>query len=465
MKPERDSKIGAARHWPQGCFRRVRLHPQAGPAAMDARDFALPGCGEAAHHILRLVCHSSGAGFAAVAQACDGAWTACAVHDALGLGLRRGEAFVIEALPRAPGRASLEPGALGAGPPVVIDHLVEDRYATSYGRRSVRDCGHFASVPIPRAGGGHFGILCAVKRRQPHMNPRLLDTLELFAKLLGFHLDAHEQIRAANRALSRELEISRMREQFLAMLGHDLRNPLGAIDAGIAVLDGAPADQMPTMLEMIRRSVDRMTGLIDTLADLARVRLGKGLSLQRDSDLPLWPMLEQVVSEQRMAWPGRVIVSSIARDGGVDCDRHRIAQLLSNLLGNALVHGAPDAPVQVECSVDAGALSIAVANSGEPIPQGMLERIFLPFTRRPTRPGPQGLGLGLYICAEIARAHGGTLQVDSTPARTCFSFRLPLSRSVSVDRLSGSQGNAGPPQVSLTPAGGGLGAARPWGRS
>ncbi len=436
MRQEGDQKTGEARRWLHGCFSRVPVHlldRRAWPETEETGDVTLPDGDDVVQAGLRLVCGSRGAGFATVAQARDGAWIACAVHDGIGFGLRPGEAFVIEASSPAPGRGSVEQGLVRGDLSVTIDHLVEYRCPAGRGDGSADDCGHFFSAPIPRAVGGLFGILCVVRQRQPCADPDLLDTfpdtLEQFGRLLGFHLDADERKSATDDALLLEREVSRMHEQFIAMLGHDLRNPLGAIDSGVSLLEDVPAHRRPAVFDVIRRSVDRMTGMIDTLADLARVRLGQGLSLQRDPDLPLWPMLEQIVSEQRMAWPGRVIESSIARDAGIDCDRHRIAQLLSNLLGNALAHGAVDAPVRVDCALDAGALSIVVENHGEPIPPAMLDRIFLPFTGRPARPGSQGLGLGLYICAEIARAHGGTLEVDSTPARTCFSFCLPLTRA------------------------------------
>ena len=106
--------------------------------------------------------------------------------------------------------------------------------------------------------------------------------------------------------------------------------------------------------------------------------------------------------------------------------RARIAQLLSNLLANALTHGAPDAPVRVDAHTDAARLELSVANRGDPIPPATQQRLFQPFSRASLRPGQQGLGLGLYIASEIARAHGGTLEVSSTAEETRFTFRMPL---------------------------------------
>jgi signal transduction histidine kinase len=103
-----------------------------------------------------------------------------------------------------------------------------------------------------------------------------------------------------------------------------------------------------------------------------------------------------------------------------------VAQLLSNLLANALAHGAAGRPVAVRASATpAGALELSVANAGEPIPPDTIGRLFQPFFRAPAKAAHQGLGLGLYIAAEIARAHGGTLDVASTPEETRFTFRMP----------------------------------------
>jgi phosphoserine phosphatase RsbU/P len=110
----------------------------------------------------------------------------------------------------------------------------------------------------------------------------------------------------------------------------------------------------------------------------------------------------------------------------VTCDHARIAQLFSNLLGNALEHGAADAPVEVEASTNSGRLELSLTNGGDPIPPSDVERIFQPFKRDRSRTRREGLGLGLFIAAEIARAHGGSLAVSSTPEQTRFTFVMPL---------------------------------------
>lgn len=162
------------------------------------------------------------------------------------------------------------------------------------------------------------------------------------------------------------------------------------------------------------------------MLDFARGRLGGGLSVTRVVDPDLEAMLEQTVAEMRAVWPDRIVQSRFALNKPVACDSGRIAQLLSNLLANAFTHGDPGGAVRVEAASGEEGLEISVANSGAPIPANILGNLFQPFSRASASPGQQGLGLGLYIASEIARAHDGTLTVQSSDQETRFTFRMPL---------------------------------------
>jgi sigma-B regulation protein RsbU (phosphoserine phosphatase) len=224
-----------------------------------------------------------------------------------------------------------------------------------------------------------------------------------------------------------EKETSELREQFIAVLGHDLRNPLASISAGARILLRSPRDEREvSVLQMMETTVIRMAGLIDNVMDFARGRLGGGISLSRDAHRPLEPVLVQVVDELRGATPDRVIETRFSITEPVNCDRTRIGQLVSNLLGNALTHGAADKPIYVGASTMAGLFELWVANSGDPIPEVAKAKLFEPFFRGDVRDGKQGLGLGLYIASQIAKAHEGILTVDSTTDETRFTFRMPL---------------------------------------
>jgi phosphoserine phosphatase RsbU/P len=170
----------------------------------------------------------------------------------------------------------------------------------------------------------------------------------------------------------------------------------------------------------------RMSGLIDDVLDFARGRMGGGLTMERDAAEPLEPTLRQVVAELGSSFPDRKVEAQFDLAEPVHCNRDRIAQLFSNLLGNALSYGAVEKPIRVGAMAAGGVFELSVANAGDPIPSAARERLFLPFSRGAVRPSQNGLGLGLYIASEIAKAHGGVLDVVSTEEETRFTFRMPL---------------------------------------
>jgi phosphoserine phosphatase RsbU/P len=231
----------------------------------------------------------------------------------------------------------------------------------------------------------------------------------------------------ARASLRDERETSELREQFIAVLGHDLRNPLASISAGTRILLRQPRNEREAgILRMMQTTVTRMSDLIDNVLDFARGRLGGGIALNRNVELALEPVLQQVVDELRSAMPDRMIETDFRIADPVNCDRSRIGQLASNLIGNALTHGAPEKPVRVFASTGNGAFVLWVANAGEPIPEVAMEHLFQPFFRGQVRASLQGLGLGLHIASEIAKAHDGTLSVRSTAEETRFTFVMPL---------------------------------------
>lgn len=231
----------------------------------------------------------------------------------------------------------------------------------------------------------------------------------------------------AENSLLSERDAGVLREQFVAALGHDLRNPLGAITMGVAILaNAALTERQQKLLVTMDLSARRMSELIENLMDFARVRLGGGLVLDRTM-VDLQPVLRHVIDELETFHPGRTIEAEIAGSLFVDCDPARVAQIASNLVSNALVHGSQDDPVRVRSSVSDGWFELRVANRGKPISPETLKVLFQPFTREEVRSSQNGLGLGLYIAAEVAKAHEGTLDASSTEEETCFSFRMRLS--------------------------------------
>ncbi len=314
------------------------------------------------------------------------------------------------------------------GEPILIEHFAEDSTSCNHHTPQIYGLQSYISVPIRRGNGEFFGTLCAIDPNPAKLKtPEIIGMFTLFADLIGLHLDAHDRLATSEAALVGERQASEIREQFIAVLGHDLRNPLASIDAGARLLhkEASLSAKGMEIVALLQSSVHRMAGLIDNVLDFARGRLGGGLPISRNADEPLGPVLEQVVAELRSAWPDRTIDARIDMQGPVSCDRGRIGQLLSNLLGNALTHGAPDHPVTVRALTKAGQFELSVANSGTPIPPHTLNRLFQPFFRASGRDKHQGLGLGLYIASEIARAHGGRLDVTSTEGETRFTLAMP----------------------------------------
>lgn len=235
-------------------------------------------------------------------------------------------------------------------------------------------------------------------------------------------LEARVKAEAESKA---QREAAVVREQFMAVLGHDLRNPLAAIAAGVRMLGREQlSDRGRTILSKMDRSIERASGLIDDVLDLARGSLGGGFVVDRNSDAPLTPVLEQVVAEICAIAEDRRIDARMDIDEPVYCDRGRLAQLASNLLSNAVTHGSKDRPVIFEAVTHENCFVLSVANAGEPIPEEVRRRLFQPFFRGESRPSRNGLGLGLFIASEIAKAHDGTLEVSSNAEETRFTFTM-----------------------------------------
>ncbi|KQS90423.1 MULTISPECIES: GAF domain-containing sensor histidine kinase [unclassified Rhizobium] len=362
--------------------------------------------------ILDVVCKTTGMRFAAVARVTQDRWICCGVQDNLSFGLEPGGELKIESTICNEIRDHRQA--------VIIDNVAEDPHYATHHTPQIYGLQSYISVPITLDDGSFFGTLCAIDTVPRTLNtPEIAGMFTLFAKLIAFHLEAHDRT-------DQERQASELREQFIAVLGHDLRNPLASIDAGTRMLQRTVTDDKgKSVIGLMQKSISRMSGLIDNVLDFARGRLGGGIPIEQADEVPLRPVLEQVVAELRMANPERRIDSELT-DTVVRCDEGRIGQLLSNLLANALTHGDPEGPIQVVSSVVEDRFELSVANGGEPIPEQVVKDMFKPFVRAADSSSAQGLGLGLYISSEIAKAHKGKLQVVSPPEETRFTFSMPL---------------------------------------
>jgi signal transduction histidine kinase len=365
--------------------------------------------------ILEVVCRSTGMGFAAVARVTEQRWICCAVRDEIAFGLTPGGELEIETTICHEIRQS--------GEAVIIDSVADDMAFCGHHTPAQYGFQSYISMPIVLADGSFFGTLCAIDPRPARLNtPQTIGMFKLFAELIATHLDAARRVAVSEARLLGERETSELREQFIAVLGHDLRNPLASIAAGTNLLARGGRDPAP-ILALMQQSTARMSALIDNVLDFARGRLGGGIALTRVAQ-PLQPVLDHVIAELRASFPGSEIETNFDLTQAVNCDGGRIAQLFSNLLGNALIHGTADSPIRVDAGTRAGRFELSVANAGQPIRPEAINRLFQPFYR--ASDARQGLGLGLYIASEIARAHGGELEVESSAQETRFTFRMPV---------------------------------------
>jgi signal transduction histidine kinase len=378
-------------------------------------------------HILDVVCSVTGMGFAAVARVTRERWVALAVRDQIKFGLTPGGELKVA--------TTICSEIRDAGTAVVIDEVAKDEIYCSHPTPKLYGFQSYISVPIMLRNGRFYGTLCAIDPKPHRLNtPEMLAMFKLFAELIALQLDSQDQIAATRAELaSSEADLldvrntAQLREEFIAVLGHDLRNPIASVDAGVFLLLKQESDAAKRkILQLMRGSVVRMIGLVENLMDFARGRLGDGIFLDKKNAAPLAPVLEQIVSELRGVYPDRSLQTHIALNAPIDCDPRRVGQLLSNLLGNALTHGSAEKPVVVRASTAGGTFELSVSNAGSPIPADVVGNLFQPFYRGAARPSQQGLGLGLYIASQIAQAHGGTLTVASTPEETRFTFRMPL---------------------------------------
>ncbi len=391
-----------------------------------ARDVAAVGRISAVGPLLTMLCESTGMGFAAVARVTDDSWTACAVQDNIAFGLGPGGQLDVTTTLCRESRAMRQP--------VVIDHASHDPVYCDHHTPRLYNIETYISVPIVLSNGEYFGNLCAIDPRPATVSDvRTVAMFTAFADLVARLLEAQAQQEQTETALLSERATAELREQFIAVLSHDLRNPLAAVGASAELLRLRKEPEIVRVGERLRSVTRRMSRLIDDVLDFARGRLGSGLGVTMQTTDTLATRLGEVVAELRAPHPGRVLDSELDIAGPLRCDPHRMQQLVSNLLGNALTYGAVDQPIVLRARMEGGILVLSVANGGEPIAAADLARIFEPYWR-PTHSKPGGgLGLGLHICAQIAKAHRGTLEVSSSASTgTIFTARLPVGEALTT---------------------------------
>ncbi|WP_161490380.1 GAF domain-containing sensor histidine kinase [Stenotrophomonas maltophilia] len=387
---------------------------------------------------LDLACALTGMRVALVAEVTDASARSIQSIDSAGLGISSGMPLDVNKTFCKEVRASRTPVWFA-------DALSHPDYQCSpipglFGFRS------FLSVPLVLEDGSIFGTLCTLDPEPRPVDEERVQSLNSLAVLVAAQIDAilsHDAdsrtidgLKAQGDLVGRQLaefeqsnaelqRVAKQREEFIGVLAHDLRNPVQAIRAGVDLLSlGALSDSQQKVLGHINESADRIAELIDVTLDFTRGRLGSGIALKLEPWSDLSGILAMACREAMRPYPQRTCEVDLQLPLTFLCDAARLCQLLANLVINAAVHGTADQPIRVRGRSDGAGIEISVANQGV-IPAAQLAQMFEPFARPQERRLDAGLGLGLYIASQIAKAHGGTLSVTSSDsAGTVLTLRI-----------------------------------------
>lgn len=368
--------------------------------------------------LLEAVSELTGLGFVCIARVTPTSWHSCAVLDKLNFGITVGSALDI--------KTTLCEEVQHTRCAVIIDSVRDSAQYRDHHTPRIYGFQSYFSIPLYRPSGEYFGSLCGLDKEKAELSKTATrNTLMLFADLISRQLASEVVLVEAQEALSDEMKTAKLREQFIAMLGHDIRTPLSTIMNGTEILRYRAPAQLTPLLDMMHRSSQRIAALVDDVTDFTRGRMGGGISLNLRHESNLEVPLQQAIDELRSVYPQRQVVAALPAGIVLLCDAARMVQLLSNLLKNAMIHGSPAAPVEVSVRQSDAMFELAVSNSGPAIPDEVQAQLFKPFWQSEQTDSAQGLGLGLFIASEIAISHGGVLEVASNEKATTFTYRSP----------------------------------------
>lgn len=371
--------------------------------------------------ILRVVSEVTGLRLTLIARVTADSWVACATLDRLGFGLNPGDHLEVA--------TTLCSEVRDSHTPIIIEHASQEPEFCSHPTPKMYHFESYVAFPIFRSNGEYFGNLCALDSKPARLrDDKTVSMLRLFAELVSLQLTDEEDHERDRTALSEERRTGELRETFIAALGHDLRTPLASVIAGSDLLlyRNLPAEDRE-VVEQIRASGKRIARLVDDLVDFARGRFGDGIPTNVEQIDSLDEVARQVVAEVASIARERRIHLKCESAGPARVDRARMAQMMSNLVTNAVQHSPESEPVHVIVEGSDDVVRFVVQNRGEPIPAEIAPQLFEPFYRG-TGPNrhESGLGLGLFIASQIARAHGGTIEFTSTREDgTTFTVTLP----------------------------------------
>jgi len=375
--------------------------------------------------ILEAVAAITGLRFVCVARVTQDSWTTCAVLDQLNFGLKPGDGLDIT--------TTLCEEVRDTNKSVIIDHVNEDDKYRNHHTPRIYGFQSYISVPLSRKDGEYFGTLCALDPLPAKLsNTATIASMNMFCELISLQLESEIILAETYKELMDERETAELREQFIAVLGHDLRNPLNAILTATQMLNAIPdlEPKINSKVQMIQNSAQRISVLIDDVVDFTKGRMGGGIAIDLRHENSISQMLEHVVAELISKHSDREVITEIDPNIALLCDSGRIGQLLSNLLKNALVHGDANQPIQVAANCKDGLFKISVTNGGPVLSRDTIKELFKPFVRGVSSNSSDGLGLGLFIINEIARSHGGQIRVLSDENETSFIFTIKTAEFI-----------------------------------
>lgn len=381
--------------------------------------------------VLTLLRQITGLRVALVARVDDDSWTACAIVDGMGLGIRPGDHLDVSTTFCNVVRTTAEP--------LVIEHASLDDRFVSHPAWSMYGVESYIAVPLNRRNGTPFGVLCALDPDPMPLDEHQGQVLELMASLIAFEMEADEQQHQRAEEAKRERAESAVRDDLIVSVAHDLKNPLTSIQgfAGLAQRltergDALPVDRLRSSLRSIERSAMRMSISIDEMVDLARLRMNRSLDLQT-SPLDLAALVREVVAEHQQGAATHIITVS-----GVDTlvgtwDQARLTRVIQNLLGNAVRYSPSGGEIAVAVAQEArpGAVwaVVSITDHGLGVPSDDQPRIFDQFHRGANVESQfTGTGVGLFSVRQIVEQHGGTVAVESVEGQgSTFTITLPIT--------------------------------------
>ncbi|RYZ38222.1 MAG: GAF domain-containing sensor histidine kinase [Myxococcaceae bacterium] len=375
---------------------------------------------DAVKTVLRVLTKTTGLRLAVVARVTPESWTCCAVLDQMGFGLRSGDTLAVT--------TTFCNTVRTLATPLLVNHASQDPRFKDHPAPKIYGIESYVAVPLYRRSGEFFGVMCALDAKPADLTEDTLEVFRHLGDLVGHQLEQEEAMNERDTQLLSAHEASLLREQLMGIVSHDLRNPLNAISLAAATLMRRSDldDRARRGLRRILDSSDRANRLILDLLDFTHVRTGKALTV-KPKTVDLHEITQQVVDEVQLTSPGRTLDVVCEGNARGRWDPDRIAQVLTNLLTNAVQYSVAPARILVETRGEAGEVVLSVTNAGTPIPPELLPVLFEPMTRGTTEGTERrSVGLGLFIVNQITRAHGGHVEVVSTvEAGTTFRVHLP----------------------------------------